>query len=1856
MSLPLKVTQVALTLSLFTNTTYSIDDNDNGLSDVWEQRYNASALELLGDDDGDGFKNIEECIAGTDPYNADDRPELKPLVVKENSDEIELTFDTLIGKSYTVLHSRDLNSFNVLPPEWSGDGVVRTVTIETDALGQATTKYPIVGKYWANTNTDAITDLTDLETFPFTPDGIANHSQPEAPNFIATGYGAQISTWITPPQSGTYTFFLSSSGPAELHFSEQPESTDVDKIAEVLATQPDIRPDDWENFGTQRALPVTLSSEARYQIELRYVGKESNQHVQIGWSGPGLTGIEVLSSTHIADLNFQPNAASGVTLFNHDYDSADQTGTLWPNNTTLVTGTSDMTGNAERIDADIGSSSEERAHFPATRQHLYTSFLFNMAIGVMPQDNYLYFMNGDDSTQEGPRIDIEDSGGTLAVVRAGGSNGNDEQIEIEWGQTYRIEMLASLSEDGFSYQTPSSSATVAQDTFDLYVSATNGDLIGSATGLAFRDGASVVEQLSSIRLVTPNNPNIIYDDWEITSGLIAGHGYLPSNLIDFHSEGSGNFFKVTIEEQDQDNDGIPDWEERSLAAYNGLLFFDAETIDGTPDTNTLTNLLTGANGLPHITLFGSDACAMESNYPNTIPDNGEITITREGVLTPLTVALEIIPLENTGSTTTICDGTCCIMVGTAGDEAAEIEDYQLIDEDGNVVTDTLHFAFGETEKVLTVIATNDAINEYPETLNIGIGESTDGSYTTSELTNGATIQIFDLPDNPDNVTIFTGTFSQDGKAVVATSGSGFVTATLNGTRTELRIWDEFSGLTSAQQDSHVHKSNDGGPGPIIYEITETPGDPETDPLNGSLVDYPWDLNDSSGAVPSSGGAASRQVIIDSLFGQNGESPLYLNVHTVDNPAGEIWAFFNVSGGSATDPGEPTAAAVAGSTDYPQLTGELLESEVRRFLNQATFGATDEAVAALVTTIETERLTDPSYHRNQAYSDWIDDQMNPAVYNQTYLLDLTLAAHFQLATLAGFFDPLLNPTDGETPTPIRPASWPTIDRSDSNPEHWYLETAYPFNDDELDLADDNSLRYNDGNDQRRHAHWQTMLNANDQLRQKMGFALQQIVVVSASADTIRDNAYGSANYQDMLNTHAFSHYRDILGYVNWSPIMGRWLSSLENQKAIDFDGDGLFDSYPDENLARENMQLFSIGLFQIWPDGTLKLSSEGLPQPTYTNDDIREFAKILTGQSFSQYASYSTIPTWGGVPFVADNESFDVSASTNGPLARSYLYPMKMFGDYHSLGTKTFAGTTIDNTSITDPTLQGIADIESAIDWLAGVPGDGKPDYDMVNSHVSTPAFISRRLIQRFVTSNPSTDYLHRVADVFKDSEGDLGLTLKALLLDPEARTIDLNDHVFGMKKSPLEGYLQMLRALQAYTYLPLKYVDGTAPYEDAVGDYTNADLYLENFNYPADQLANHQSNVRFTPSIATTSSGTQGLQMDPFRQPTVFNFYLPDFSPGGAIGELGLVAPELQLANEQDIIRNINYFHDIIRYSPGPGADELGGTDAKQNLAFGFVEGETVANNHDQQRLPFQQMAIDFYPSIEPDSGLTTEATGYTESASGTSSASTPHWVRLSRTGDVFIASESTDGVTWTEINTQVLPMHSEVFIGLALTSHADGTLTTAEFSNISLTGGDGTWYNTDIGAVAASGTAISTGADSFEIQASGSDIWGSADEFHFAYQQLDGDGAIIARVDSLQVTHDWAKAGVMIRETLAANSANVISYISGSYGTRAQIRRVPRGRSSESFADEALLDELDRRLTNGLFKLRYPYDTSDNDDPTVHGLDDLNKNPRELIIDSVHGVYGDPYDGSNDEANRIDKLENILYLLTFTPEYQVKK
>lgn len=982
-----------------------------------------------------------------------------------------------------------------------------------------------------------------------------------------------------------------------------------------------------------------------------------------------------------------------------------------------------------------------------------------------------------------------------------------------------------------------------------------------------------------------------------------------------------------------------------------------------------------------------------------------------------------------------------------------------------MIADEVSFAFGEMSKRLTVIATPDNINEYPETLNLAVKPSDEGLYQISPA-NGASIQLFDLPDSPSNHAIFTGLFSQDGNAVVPSNGSGSTTAILNGPRTKLFITSEFTNLTSNQQDAHVHKSNPGpSPGPIIYAITNVPGaegedPPASDPKNGPLDEYLWDLSTSSGAVPTSGGDASKQTIIDSLFGQNGETPLYFNVHTVSNPAGEIWSFLALTGGSAVDPGDALPADTPGSTGYPQLTGADLEVEVRRFLNQATFGATEDEVAQILADITAARAIDSSHHRHQTYAAWIDAQM---ALPQTYLLDYNLATDFQQLKLRGWFDPAANPDNGTYTTPPLSTTWPSVDRSSPDPEQWYLNGPYPVNANDGRLADDNNLGNPPGNTSRRFSHWQMMMNAEDQLRQKMGFALQQIVLISASSDTIRNSPYAASHYQDMLNHHAFSYYRDVLGFANWNPLMGRWLSSLQNQKGLDLDGDGQDDTSPDENLARENMQLFSIGLFELWSDGTLRLGSDGAPNNTYTNADIQEFAKIITGQSFSIQDSRNN--GWGGIPYatIPENNNFGHSQGDSDIYGVKYAYPMKMFGEYHDRSAKTFAGTTIDNTDLTDPTLQGIADMSDALDWLAGKPGDGMADYDMVHSHTSTPAFICRRLIQRLVTSNPSKEYLHRVSTVFKNSEGDLELTLKAILLDPEARVPDVDDPSARMKKSPLESFLQLIRSLGAYTDVPIATTGNQHPFDDAPGDYSNSDLYLSNFGCPQSQYENQRLNQRNFMG-GTLSGTTTSLVMEPFFQETVFNWYLPDFAPSGPISSAGMVAPEIQLANEQDVARNINYLRNIVTSTNGISGSSLGGSGAAQIAAF---NGDSGATSNENIRVDFAQLAAEVYPSSEPTPGP---------------------------------------------------------------------------------------------------------------------------------------------------------------------------------------------GETAELVANRMMVDELDRRLTYGFFKQRYPYDPLDDDDPAVNGMDDLLKNPRELIIDSLTYGSNSPYDGNNDDGDRINRVKDALYLLVASPEFQIRK
>ena len=238
---------------------------------------------------------------------------------------------------------------------------------------------------------------------------------------------------------------------------------------------------------------------------------------------------------------------------------------------------------------------------------------------------------------------------------------------------------------------------------------------------------------------------------------------------------------------------------------------------------------------------------------------------------------------------------------------------------------------------------------------------------------------------------------------------------------------------------------------------------------------------------------------------------------------------------------------------------------------------------------------------------------------------------------------------------------------------------------------------------------------------------------------------------MLLENAFGNFRDLLLDVTLHPSMGVYLSHINNARSNPEAG-----TFPDENYAREVMQLFSIGLFELNADGTEVLDASGGPVPTYDNDDIREFAKVFTGLS------------WGG-----PNPRFGSNRAV-------FRQPMRMFDEFHEPGAKTLL-----RGEVLPAGLSGMEDIEGAVDNLFGHPNVGP--------------FIGRQLIQRLVSSNPSPAYVARVTDAFNDNgagvRGDMKAVLRAILLDPEARAEPDAESTRGKLREPLLRYTAMLRQL-----------------------------------------------------------------------------------------------------------------------------------------------------------------------------------------------------------------------------------------------------------------------------------------------------------------------------------------------------------------------------------------------------------------------------------------------------------------------------
>lgn len=356
----------------------------------------------------------------------------------------------------------------------------------------------------------------------------------------------------------------------------------------------------------------------------------------------------------------------------------------------------------------------------------------------------------------------------------------------------------------------------------------------------------------------------------------------------------------------------------------------------------------------------------------------------------------------------------------------------------------------------------------------------------------------------------------------------------------------------------------------------------------------------------------------------------------------------------------------------------------------------------------------------------------------------------------------------------------------------------------------------------YAIWRSFLTRSDQLRQRMVYALSQIMVVSIPGITTPWPAFAAARFLDILDEHAFGRFRALLEAVTLSPAMGVYLSMRGSQKA---DATG---RQPDENYAREVMQLFTVGLQVLDPDGTPRLVN-GAPVDTYESDDVSGLARVFTG--------------WDYVSGAGIDDTTPVRAIT----------AMAHVAGRHETGAKSFLGVTIPAGT------SGPASLAIALDTLVAHPNVGP--------------FISRQLIQRLVCANPSPGYVGRVAAVFANNgagvRGDLRAVLRALLLDPEARS-PTSANGGGKLREPVLRFTQWARAFGVSS--------------------------------PSGRWA-----------LGSLSDPATRLGQSPLQSSSVFNFYRPGYvPPGTALAAAGLVSPEMQIATETSVAGYLNFMQTAI--------------------------------------------------------------------------------------------------------------------------------------------------------------------------------------------------------------------------------------------------------------------------------------------------------------------------------------------------------
>lgn len=539
-----------------------------------------------------------------------------------------------------------------------------------------------------------------------------------------------------------------------------------------------------------------------------------------------------------------------------------------------------------------------------------------------------------------------------------------------------------------------------------------------------------------------------------------------------------------------------------------------------------------------------------------------------------------------------------------------------------------------------------------------------GNYTAivrgnNNATGIGLVEMYDLdqPPQSDGSTLYIAQL----RGVNGATGSGTATLRVAADGKSAIFSFTYSNLSSPITSMHIHgPANQGESAGVLFDPDELMPQPD-----GSYI---WVF------------APTGNLSVADLLAAISSGRTYFNIHTTNNPTGEITGFFNLSTGAQVAPVPTPPPPLAAGTPSP--------GDAARFLSQATFGPTD----ALITKVQ-----------SQGFEAFLAEQFAAPMSSHLSHVEATVAA-------------LPTPSPSPSATPNQPTLQHTRD-----------------------------------------AWWTHAVAGSDQLRQRVAFALHEILVVSVNSDGLGNRPYALPAYYDVLVRNAFGNYRQLLEEMTLNPAMGAFLDMLQSQKA-----DPARGRLPNENYPRELLQLFSIGLYNLNLDGSLTLGSDGFPVPTYSQDSILGISAALTGWTFGGQGA---------------NPVFSPGAAR-----QNWRVPMQNLAAQHDFNAKQIlSGVLLPANQTADQDL--------------------KATLDTVFAHPNVGPFICRQLIQRLVTSNPSPGHVYRVASVFNDNgqgvRGDLQAVVRAILMDYDARGEARTGQGAGKLREPVLRVTNLLRGFNA---------------------------------------------------------------------------------------------------------------------------------------------------------------------------------------------------------------------------------------------------------------------------------------------------------------------------------------------------------------------------------------------------------------------------------------------------------------------------